>query len=254
MQVNISKPSRKASCFTIVGDVGMGKSMIGANFPKPVFVRYEDGLLQSAFPQGFELPDCFDLVTSFNHVVSQLMFLLRGEHDYQTVVFDTITTSEPIFIDDILQSESKKQNREIHTLKDVGGYGAGHQLAQAMHGRITNACKLLIEQRGMKVVFLAHTKIETIELPDKSPFQRFGIAMNEKCAASYLSMSDVVGHLRLESFILKDDPKKKVGKASSSGDREIICHASASNVCKNRLGITEPLAVQYCTNPFEQYL
>ena len=36
----------------------------------------------------------------------------------------------------------------------------------------------------------------------------------------------------------------------SNGDREVICHATAASVSKNRYGITEPLDFVLGENPF----
>jgi hypothetical protein len=58
---------------------------------------------------------------------------------------------------------------------------------------------------------------------------------------------DVVGFIRLQMFTKGQDGERK--KAVSTGDRELICHAVASNVSKNRYGITEPLSFAMGDNP-----
>jgi hypothetical protein len=60
-----------------------------------------------------------------------------------------------------------------------------------------------------------------------------------------------VGFLRLEMFTKGDGDVKK---AISTGDRQLVCHAMAANVSKNRFGITEPIEVKPGVNPLAAYL
>src|SRR5262245_6244100 len=67
----------------VYGTEGIGKSTLAANAPKPVFVQTEDGLNEI---------DCdkFPLAGSFGDVLASLVELHTGDHDYQTVVVDSL--------------------------------------------------------------------------------------------------------------------------------------------------------------------
>ncbi|MEI2421810.1 AAA family ATPase, partial [Arthrospira platensis SPKY2] len=56
----VSTPADRAVICTICGDSGMGKTSLAASFPKPIFIRAEDGL--QAIPQA-RRPDAFPLLT-----------------------------------------------------------------------------------------------------------------------------------------------------------------------------------------------
>jgi len=55
----------------------------------------------------------------------------------------------------------------------------------------------------------------------------------------------------LETFTTGDGERKK---AISDGTRELITYATASNVSKNRYGITDPLKVELGQNPLKSFI
>lgn len=246
------KQTPRLQAVTLLGEAGMGKTTLAATFPKPVFIQAEEGLL--SIPSDL-MPDAFDAIQNPNDLWNQLTWLVKEQHDYQTIVIDSITKLDRIFIDFILATS--KLNPDLPESKALalamGGYGAGYQALSAMHGRVRKACDILNKQRGMKVVFLAHASTETVDLPDSTPFQRFTLKMEKKSLSHYVDDVDLVGLIRLETFVLSEE-KKKIGKATTDGTRIIQCNATSSAITKNRLGIHEPLTVQYGVNPFQKYL
>jgi hypothetical protein len=58
---------------------------------------------------------------------------------------------------------------------------------------------------------------------------------------------DLVGFVRLLTYTKGEDGDRK--KAISTGELEVICHATAENVSKNRFGITEQLPYVLGSNP-----
>ena len=119
------------------------------------------------------------------------------------------------------------------------------------HQRLRKPAAILNERNGMHVVFIAHAETETIEPPDQDQFTRYSLRLGKKSIAHYVDDVDVVGFLRLETFTTGDGERKK---ALSDGTRELICHAVASNVSKNRFGITEPLIVRLGENPLVKFI
>jgi hypothetical protein len=103
----------------------------------------------------------------------------------------------------------------------------------------------------MHIVFVAHAETETIELPDEDAYTRYSLRLGKKSVAPYVDDSDVVGFLKLETFTSGEGERKK---AISDGTRVLVCHATASNVSKNRYGITEPLVVAQGSNPLITFI
>jgi hypothetical protein len=248
----ITKPVDKFKLFTIYGGAGIGKTNLAATFPKPIFIRFEDGM--QSIPNA-NRPDAFPVAHSFNDATSQLMALINEQHDYKTLVIDSITKAERIFIEEIVQGSSKSGTNQFDNkalAKAGGGYGAGYQILSNYHQRIRNACGILVEKKNMNIVFIGHADIETIDLPDAPAHNRFGLKMNKQSVAHYVDDVDLVGFLRLETFVMTDDNKKS--KARSSGERILQCTSAASSISKNRMGIADDIAVQFGINPLSNYI
>lgn len=241
----VTKPQDRQVIATITGDAGTGKTTLAATFPKPIFIRIEDGL--QAVPAEIR-PDAFPVVTKVDHLWEQLTALIKDEHDYKTVVIDSVTQLETLFSEHVIESDPKKPKSLAQA---NGGYGAGYGAVSALHGRVRKAAKMLNEQRGMHVIFIAHSDVTTIELPDEDPYSRYELRMHKKSVPHYIDNVDLVAYLRLETFTTGDGERKK---AISSGNRIAICYTTAANVSKNRFGITEPLDVPQGKNPFIQYV
>lgn len=242
---SISKPQDRATIVTICGDSGLGKTSLAATFPKPIVIRAEDGL--QGVPSELR-PDAFPLLQKVEELWEQLRTLLQEEHSYETLIVDSATALERLFITHVIDSDPKKP-RSIN--QALGGYGAGLAAVAALHQRVRKACGLLNERKNMHIVFVAHADTETIELPDQDPYTRYSLRLGKKSVAPYVDDSDLVGFLKLETFTTGDGERKK---ALSDGTRQLICYATAANVSKNRYGIEEELIVPKNENPLVNYI
>lgn len=234
------KPADRPILVTLCGDSGMGKTSLAASFPKPIFIRAEDGM--QAIPAD-KRPDAFPLITSAKQLWEQLTAVIHEPHDYQTLVIDSVTALERLFVADVLDQDPKAKSIN----QALGGYGAGVAAVAAMHQRVRKGAGLANERRGMHVVFVAHADVETMRLPDADDYMRYSLRLPPKSMPPYVDDVDVVGFVRLVTYTKGDDGERK--KAISTGDRELVCHAVASNVSKNRYGLTEPLAFAAGENP-----
>lgn len=237
----IAKPADRPIIATILGDSGLGKTSLASTFPKPIVMRAEDGL--QAIPSEHR-PDALPIISSVDDVWEQFTALINEDHEYQTLVLDSVTALERLFIQYVIDSDPKKP-KSINQAN--GGYGAGLGAVATLHQRVRRAAGIL-NDKGMHIVFIAHADTETIELPDSDPYTRYTLRLGKKSTAPYVDDSDLVGFLRLVTYTHGDGERKK---AVSDGSRELVCNASASNVSKNRFGITEPVPVELGVNPLE---
>lgn len=240
----ISKPKDRPIIATILGDAGMGKTSLAATFPNPIFIRAEDGL--QAIPEDSR-PDAFPVIASCDDLWGQMAALINEEHEYKTVVIDSVTALERMFIQDIIDSDPKKP-KSIN--QAMGGYGAGLSAVATMHQRVRKAAGMLVDQ-GMNIVFIAHADTETIELPDSDPYTRYNLRLGKKSAAPYTDDVDLCGFIKLQTFTLGDGDRKK---AISDGSRILVTYATAANVSKNRFAISEDLPVVLGENPLVPYI
>lgn len=247
----IAKPLDRAVMVTVCGDAGMGKTSFAATFPKPIVIRSEDGL--QAIPAD-KRPDAFPVLggakaqDAVDQLWAQMIALLQQDHEYETLVIDSVTSLERIFVQAVLESDPKAKSIN----QALGGYGAGMSAVASMHQRVRKAAGLLNTRKNMHIVFVAHADIETMRLPDTDDYMRYNLRLPSKSLPPYVDDVDVVGFIRLETFTKGAEGERK--KAISTGDRQLIVHATASNVSKNRFHIVDPLDLPEGVNPLAAFV
>lgn len=239
-------PKSGPQIITICGDAGLGKSSLAATFPKPIFIRCEDGV--SRIPADIR-PAALPVVRSEEKLNEQLKALVHEEHDYKTCVIDSISAADRLFVQSILAQDGKAKS--INSA--MGGYGAGFSALAARHMHLRQAAEAMRVKKGMNVVFIAHTEVGTMRLPDQDDFSRYSLRMtHDKSLPPYLDDVDAVGFLRQRIRLMGDEGERK--KALSDNTRELVMHVTASNVSKNAYGITEPVEVKLGENPLREFI
>ena len=230
---------------TIFGDPGLGKTTLAATFPNPIFLRLEDGL-KSVNPRPHTFPICYKSEAVFGY----LQALRKEDHNYKTLVIDSVSQLDEVFSAEILAEDPNAKALNLAH----GGYGAAYNMLAAKHGKVRKYAEILMREKSMNIVFVGHTELEDINPPDGSgQYNKYNIRLSKKSRCHYIDNVDLVGFLKLDYFI-KGEKTEKRKKALDNGERILVCHATASNVSKNRLGIDEPLAVERNKNPLQEYI
>lgn len=251
----IEKPKPRPIIATIFGDAGTGKNSLAVAMSKnPIVIRAEDGVNRQS--RKLETPNALPLCQSADELFSQLMWLLKNDHDFTDLIFDSASAADNLFCADVIAKGGKNGNPASSMATAYGGYGAGYGAVASMHGRVRKAAGLLNERKNMAIYFLVHADLETIRPPETEDYQRYSLrltsAKNADSIGHYVNNVDLVAHVRLAAALRGGDDERK--KVISNGDREIVCHATAASVTKNGLGITEALDFEEGTNPFAEYL
>lgn len=244
LQDLLSKPSKnRPLIMTFMGSGGVGKTTLSSCFDDVVYIRIEDGSMSLQGKNVALLP----IIKNSKDIFNQIEMLATQEHNFKTLVLDSVTQLNTLIESEILASDPRAKS--INQV--LGGYGAGHNAVSEIHRKIRDWCGILSEEKNMNIIFIAHMDLETIELPDAEMFMRYSLRMNKKSIAHYSDNVDIVGHLKLKTFTTGTSDKKK---AISDGTRILTCYATANSISKNRLGITEDLIIDGISNPFIDYL
>ena len=86
---------------------GIGKTSLGAGMPKPVILQTEDGLGMIDMPT-------FGLLKSYAEVMETIASLYSEDHEFETVVLDSLDWLEPM-----VWAETCRLNNWKHPLHSV---------------------------------------------------------------------------------------------------------------------------------------
>ena len=95
----------------VYGVAGVGKTKLAANAPNPIFLQTEDGL-------GMIQAATFGLMRSYADIQDALDVLFTQQHDFQTVVLDSLDWLEPL-----IWQETARINNWGHI--EQAGFGKG---------------------------------------------------------------------------------------------------------------------------------
>lgn len=210
------------------GIEGVGKSSFGAEAPAPIFITPEEGVSHlevSSFPQPETFEDVLDCVRT----------LTVEQHDYKTVVFDTLDWIEPLVFEAICRREGWKDI-------EAPGYGKGYALVPDEWRKLLALLEQLQAKKQMEVIFLAHTSISTFSNPRGPDFSRYEMKLHKKSSLLKEWTRNNLFAMH-EEFISEE--KKTKGKGVSTGQRVMYTERTAAYDAKNRDNLPPMLPLSY---------
>ena len=256
---------KQPTVLTIMGLQGVGKTMLGATFPNPVFIQVEAGT--ETLEQEWRSVDNvyrWPKIRNSGELWAQLQALayepFPDDVSIKTVVIDTITMLDAMFLREMIEVNTKPNLAPPNLNTVLGGYGAGRKHLESLHYTVREWCEVINQERGLHVVFLGHAEPITVDLPDTPPFTKYSLSMEKASARPYLNQVHLVGFLRLKTLVsgvVTDERSGKItqkGKGSSAGERVLVTYAHAAYDTKNRYGITQDLPVSMGENPLYDYI
>jgi len=233
---------------TIIGDAGTCKTSLAALFPHVLFIRTEDGT------KAIDNKDAVmqtPVLTSSTEVLQWLSDIYASDTKVGTIAFDSVTKLNALIEDEVVASDQKRP-KSIKTA--LGGYGSGHEAVAKVHRSIKAWCDLISIEKGIHIVFIAHSKIENLDSPDTDAYSRYGLKMARASLGVYVDDIDMVAQLRLNTIIMKGKGELDKSKAKTTGGINILAHAQPSNVTKNRYDIHAEIPFLRGVFPFQSII
>ena len=226
-----NKPPR----IMLYGQEGVGKSTFGASAPAPIFIQTEDGL--------GEIDCCkFPLAQSVEDVIIELTALRDEEHNFRTVVIDSLDWLERLIFDEICKEFGV---RSIE--KADGGYGKGYVDALVHWRKVLALLDDLRNKRGMMVILLAHAKVERFEDPENAAYDRYSPRLHKHAASLVSEWVDTVLFATKRMRVSKDGDSRTIAApiGADGGERIIRTNGSPACIAKNRYGLPNEIPLSW---------
>ena len=214
----------------VYGVEGLGKSTFAAGAPSPVFIQTEDGL-------GALQVDHFPIATRVSDVLDAIGSLFSDDHEFKTVVIDSLDWLETLIWRDI---EAKYDAKDL-------AYGKGAMIAADKWREILDGLTALRNERGMAVVLIAHTEIKRFDSPETEPYDRYQPKLQARSSALVREWCDAVFFANYKTIVKKDDVgfNKTVARGISTGERMLFTSERPAYMAKNRYSLPESIPLSW---------
>lgn len=238
-----SSKSDKPPIIVIYGVDGVGKTTLAAEFPDALYLPTAG----ERTPEGVDLPTPQDedgeikYLESFEDLKSVIGELLTEDHDFKTVIIDSLDGLEPLMH---AQTCARIGATSIDS-NDKGSptsFGRGYVEADVEWNEFMGACRDLT-QCGVAVVLLAHPEIIRFDSPITDPYARYQIKIHKRAAALVREQSDIVAFVNYRVSLKEKEvgPKKTVAHAEGGKERQIHLSEGAGFVAKNRYSMPDSI-------------
>ena len=232
MAINLQAISRNTSIqpprIMVYGPHGLGKTTFGAGAPAPIFILTEDGL-------GRLEIDHFPVAKSFKDV-QEALASLKGEHDFSTVVIDSLD-----WLDNLIWEQINTQ----YEAKDLA-YGKGAVIAADLWRKILEDMNAL-RAMGMASILLAHCEIKRFDSPEVEPYERYQPKLQARSSALVQEWSDCVFFANYKTIVKSSDVgfNNKVSRGISTGERLLYTSEKPAYLAKNRYSLPESMPLSW---------
>lgn len=209
----------------IYGPPGMGKTTLASEFPNPFFVQIEDGTPAGLELQGVQPKD-------FDDVMEAIALLYDEEHDFGTVVFDSLDKMQPLLWDAVCRDNNWQSI-------EAPGYGKGYVATEYRWRDFLDGCNALRRERGMTIVMIAHSDVERFDDPTSVSYSQYQVRLHKSGRKLVEDEVDAILLLKYEASVKEEDQgfNKKRAHAEGGNTRFIFTEGRPAFTAKNRFGM-----------------
>jgi len=218
----------------LFGTHGIGKSTWAAQAANPIFIQTEDGLGEIECAK-------FPLATEYAQVITALSELYSEEHDYQTVIVDTLDWLERLIWAEVCRK------RGVESIEDIG-YGKGYVFALTHWREVLDGLQALRNERGMMIILIAHCQIEKFQSPMADTYDRYAPRLHKHASAVVQEWCDEVlfATYQVQTKQVDEGFDRKRTRAIGQAERVVYTTEGPAHVAKHRLpGLPDELPLDY---------
>jgi hypothetical protein len=217
-----TKPPR----IVVYGKAGIGKTTFAAGANKPLIIDLEGSADYIDVPKATP--------KNFLEFVQIIDALITEQHDYKTLIIDTLDWLEAMIHDEICKRTKAKTISDKHIAETA--YGNGHILATNYFLDIRNKLDRLRAEKGMAIVLNAHTLIKKRNDPLDGDFDEHSLKLHDKFSAAAVEWADAVLLIKKKTIQSDKSPNgiKEIG-------RIMITSGVLGTTTKNRLYLPDEI-------------
>jgi len=225
MSLNITRGKQAtASRVVIYGTEGIGKSTLGAQFPKPLILDTEEGTHHLDVARVA----CHDWVT----LEGAMLELGRDRQGFETVVIDSADWAERHLIDHLLRKSGKRSIEDF-------GFGKGYTMLAESFTKLLASADALV-RTGLHVVFVAHSQVKRTSPPDQEEgYDRYELKLTKQTGPLLREWADALLFCNYRLKVVEGADGRM--KARGGKERLIYAERSAAWDAKNRYGLAAEL-------------
>lgn len=214
---------------TIYGTGGIGKSTFASEFPAPLFLDVESGLVGI---KADRVP-----VETYSDVIETIKALLADAQGFKTLVIDTLDAFEPL-----LWTETARRNGWGSV--EEAGFGRGYlAAADIWRTEIIGGLQALRARQGFTIILLAHSQVRTFQSPQHENWDRYELRLHKTASALITEFSDVVGFASYDVKLKKENGgfNKTRARAIGDGSRLLLLEERPAAIAKNRFDLPDEI-------------
>lgn len=236
----------KPLAILMYGPDGLGKTTAASHFPRPIVLGPE--IEGSDFIEGMEVDE---ESKSYDGVMSAIDWLLKNDHEYKTVVVDSLDHVE---LD--IHAQIKAKYKVSNLAKASGGFGAGFKEAAEMHYSLKENLFKLRNQKNMNIFLIAHDQVKPFNNPlTEEPYDRHELKLHESNSVSPRSMwreaVDAVLFLNKAYKSANESEEGKKFRAQESEERYIYTEKTAAFDAKSRFNCPKSFVFKQDENIYD---
>ena len=184
----IERPNR----IILIGEPKVGKSTFASQFPEPIFLSIDK-------EEGIDNIECakFPVIETIEQL-QQALESLCGDHEFKTLVLDSLSALEPLIWKHICKRD-RKENVEAY------GYGKGYNLAEGEFKVILEALDYLRNQKNMEIIIISHSKIINFNDPAGDSYNKYEIDCHKAIASTVQRWADAIFFAKFKTLSKSTD-------------------------------------------------
>jgi len=231
----------------LYGSGGIGKTSLAAEFPDPLYLFAEG----EQPPNDVELPTLQDdngdpkPIESFGELLDTFAQLLEEEHDFKTVIIDSLDAMERL----VWAHTCSRMSWDTIDSNDKGSptaFGKGYLEADNDWNEYISAVRALA-RNGIHVVQILHSEVKSHNDPVVDSYDRYKPKLQKRAVDIVMEKSDALLFISKRTSMKQVDKgfgkKESKPEGMSGSERVIFTDERAGFLAKNRFNM--PASITY---------